>query len=50
MTRGSDITLGATTGWVLLATGVAVGLIVYAVLTFITLLPSSSAEVLARLT
>jgi hypothetical protein len=50
MRRGSEITLGATTGWVLLTTGAAIGLIVYAALTFIALFPSSSAQILAQLT
>lgn len=47
MTRGSDVALDATTGWVLLATGAALGLIVYAALTFIALVPSLSAQILA---
>lgn len=44
MTRGSEITLGATTGWVMITTGASVGLIVYALLTLIALLPASSAQ------
>ncbi|HEY2153757.1 MAG TPA: hypothetical protein VGH34_23330 [Vicinamibacterales bacterium] len=49
MRRGSDISLGATTSGVVLASGAALALIVYALLTFIAMFPSSSAQILARL-
>jgi hypothetical protein len=45
MRRGpGDFTFGATAGCVMLATGVALTLIVYALLTFVALLSSAPAH------
>jgi hypothetical protein len=45
MRRGpGDLTFGATAGCVMLATGVALTLIVYALLTFVALLSSAPAQ------
>ena len=51
MRRGpEDLTFSATTGGIFLATGVAVTLIIYALLTLVTLLLPSAAEQLVGFT